>query len=246
MSHGIHLTPAQRAWYSKKWETQGDEMKREHPSTANEAFEARIEGTYFSAQMTRAHKEQRITTFPVEDGIGIETWWDLGMNDTTVIWFTQTVNREVRIVDYYENSGEGLAHYKDVLDARGYKYEAHHAPHDIEVRELGTGKSRKETAQKLGIDFQVVTKLPKEEQINAARDFIQYCWFHESRCDGGIKGLENYRKEWDDKNGCYKNKPLHNWASNPADAFMILAVGHNFIATGDVFRPSRPYKARAA
>jgi hypothetical protein len=227
--HGISLTDAQKHWYAKKWAVQGSEMKREYPSIPEEAFEASIEGAYFSSQFDRVYKEKRILNYPIEEGIPVDTWWDLGMNDTTAIWFTQTIGREIRLIDYYENSGEGLGHYASVLHEKGYLYGKHTGPHDIEVRELGTGKSRKETAEKkYRLKFEVAPKLGKEEQINAARDIFPSCWFHEANCAEGIKALENYRKAWDDKNGCYMSHPLHNWASNGADAFQILAVAHEF------------------
>jgi hypothetical protein len=240
--HSIELTDSQKAWYAKKWTIQGEDMKREHPSTPDEAFEARIEGAYFSSQFKRVYAEKRILLFPREDGIPVETWWDLGMNDTTVIWFTQTVAREIRVIHYYENSGEGLAHYADYLNDRadeGYRFGKHTAPHDISVRELGTGKTRLETAKKYGINFEPAEKLPKDDQIAAARDIIQYCYFHEKECARGIKALENYRKKWDDEAGCYKNKPHHNWASNGADAFQVMAVAHEFKDGTGHFTPNR-------
>ena len=245
---GIELTASQKAWYAKKWTTQGELMKREHPSTADEAFEASVEGAYFATQFARIYKENRILRFPVEDGIKVDTWWDLGMDDTTDIWFTQTVGREIRLIDFYEAAGEGLAHYAQVLDEKGYRYGRHVAPHDIEVRELGTGVSRKKTAKKYGISFEVAPKLSKLDQIQAARDILQHCYFHESNCvqksaDGkrqvGIPSLENYRKEWDDKLGCFRQQPLHNWASNGADAFLTLGVAHKFKTNTKHFTPNR-------
>jgi hypothetical protein len=244
--YGIALTDAQKAWYVKKWETQGDDMFREFPTTPEEAFRAAIEGAYFKTQLSDAYKQKRVITFPVEPGIPVDTAWDLGMNDTTAIWFSQTINREIRFVDFYQHSGEGLAHYRDVLDKKGHKYGNHWAPHDIEVRELGTGKSRREVAQKLGIDFKVAPKLAKEDQIAAARDLFPYCWFHESHCSEGVSALEEYRKEWDVKNGCWKSNPLHNWASNGADAFMIKAVTHNWGSNAAGYTPRRTGRTRRA
>ena len=229
-NHGIELTDGQKAWYTKKKELMGDKMKQEHPSTPDEPFEVQLEGAYFKSQFERIYKEKRIFPFiPVEDGVPVDTWWDLGISDTTAIWFTQDVGREVRVVDFYERSGEGLGHYASMLRSKGYEYGTHTAPHDIEVRELGTGVSRKETAlSKYQIDFEVAPKLPKVDQIEAARQLLQYCSFSERTCSEGIKALENYRKEWDEKWSCYRNRPLHNWASNPADAFEVLAVAHSF------------------
>jgi hypothetical protein len=220
----INLTDGQRAWYYLKWKLQGTDMKREYPSTFDEAFEASLEGAYFAQQFARVYRENRITVVPYEEGLPVYTAWDLGMDDTTDIWFAQRHGHQWRIIDFYENNGEGLAHYAQVLRDREYHYGGHFAPHDIEVRELGTGKTRKEQAAAYGIDFTVAPKLAKADQIEAARNFLQFCWFDETHCSEGIKGLEAYRKAWDDKNGCYKQEPLHDWASNPADAFLTLAV----------------------
>ena len=244
VKHKIILIAQQKAWYSKKWETQGEEMKREHPSTPEEAFEARVEGAYFASQFQRIYKEKRITLFPLEEGIPVDTWWDLGVNDTTDIWFTQTVGKEIRVFDFYENAGEGLPFYANYLRDTGYKFGIHTAPHDITVQEFGTGRTRLDIARKLGIDFEIAPKLLKDDnsgqdQISAARDILPHCIFHEKNCSDGIKGLENYRKEWDDRRGCYRNKPLHNWASNPADAFITMAVSHEFKTNLKDFAPNR-------
>lgn len=123
------------------------------------SFTAAVSGAYFGKLISKAEKEKRIGEVPVDEHVGVETWWDLGIGDSTAIWFAQRVNEEIHLIDYYENSGESLAHYADVLDEKNYAYERHIAPHDIQARELGTGKSRLEVAQDLGIDFEVAPKL---------------------------------------------------------------------------------------
>jgi hypothetical protein len=237
----IDLTENQKAWYYLKWKLQGTDMKREYPSTFDEAFEASLEGAYFARQFERIYREGRITHVPYEEGYPVHTFWDLGMNDTTDIWFAQKILNQWRIIDFYENNGEGLSHYAQVLRSKGYEYGSHYAPHDIEVRELGTGKTRKEQAEAYGIAFSVAPKLPKADQIEAARNILQHCWFDEAKCNDGIKGLEAYRKAWDDRNACYKNDPLHDWASNPADAFEVFAVMSSDIGrkSSSGFRPRR-------
>lgn len=244
--HHITLNAQQKAWYSKKWETQGDEMKREHPSTPEEAFEARIEGAYFTSQFQKIYKEKRITVFPLEEGYPVDTWWDLGVraSDTTAIWFTQTIGHMIHVFDFYENYNEGLPFYKDYLRDAGYKFGKHTAPHDINNTEWGTGKTRVEKALELGIDFEIAPRLRKDiqndaDQISAARSIFPHCIFHEVNCADGIKALENYRREWDDKRGTYRDKPYHNWASNPADAFITMAVAHEFASIAADFTPKR-------
>jgi hypothetical protein len=190
------------------------------------SFEGVQFGAYFGKQLKQAEDEGRITKVSYEPGIGVETWWDLGIGDSTAIWFTQSIGREVRIIDYYEASGEGFPHFAKTLQARPYVYSRHHAPHDIEVRELGTGRSRKETAQSLGIVFETVENLPLEDGIEAARSFISRCWFDKDKCSRGLTALQSYHKAFDEKLNDWKSYPHHDWSSHAADAFRYLAVGH--------------------
>ena len=132
----------------------------------------------------------------------------------------------MRLIDYYENSGEGLPHYVKVLVDRDYIYGHHWAPHDIRVKELGTGKSRLETAANLGIKFDVVRKLPVDDGIHAARLLLPRCWFDEEKCRKGIEALTFYRRDYNERMQQYSDTPLHDWASHGADAFRGLAVRH--------------------
>jgi len=225
--HGIKLDGPQKAWYSKKWVTQGDLMKREHPSTPEEAFEAAIEGAYFATQFQKVYREGRIRSVPYDSDYPVDTWWDLGVGDDTSIWFKQTIAKQIRFIDYYANSGEGLDHYAGILEDRGYNYGTHVAPHDIEVRELGArgAKTRKQTAyDEYGLKFVTAPRLPKDDQIAAARGTLAVSWFDEEKTPEGVKGLENYRKEWDPTRATWRNTPYDNWAAHPADAFETGSV----------------------
>lgn len=189
--------------------------------------EPKIEGAYYTNQIQQAEKEGRITSVPYESMVPVDTWWDLGMNDTMSIWFTQTVGREIRVIDYFAAEGEGFTYYKTILNERGYTYGTHYMPHDIEVRELGTGVSRKETCESLGISpLSVVAKLSVEDGIEAVRNIFSKCWFDKEKCKEGLYALKNYRKERDEKRDTWKNHPEHNWASHAADAFRYFAVGY--------------------
>jgi hypothetical protein len=150
----------------------------------------------------------------------------LGIGDSTAIWFVQTLYNEIRLIDYYETSGEGLPYYRRYLDGKEYNYGSHYAPHDIEVRELGSGRSRLEIARSLGIDFQVIQKLRVEDGIEAARAVFPRCWFDKEKCEQGLDALASYRKEWDVKRQEFKQRPYHDWASHAADAFRYFAIGH--------------------
>jgi hypothetical protein len=196
------------------------------------SFDVPIQGSYYGTQLMQAEQEKRITTIPIDSAIPVHTFWDLGVGDSTAIWFMQHVRNEMRFIDYYETNGEGLQHYIKVLQDKGYIYGDHYAPHDIEVRELGTGKSRKETAQSLGINFRVAPNLPLDDGISAVRSILSQCWFDEIRCEKGLSTLRSYHKEFDDKNETYKDRPTHDWSSHGADAFRYFAVSYRKIDEG--------------
>lgn len=241
----VSLDRDQKFWYMNKEKMLGEDVKREHPSTPEEAFEEAIEGTYFNREFSKIRDEKRITKVPLEDSFEVFTAWDLGVNDVTAIWFFQMVGKEIRLIDYFEEHGEGLSFYRDILWEKKYRYGKHLAPHDIAVRELGTGKTRLETAQNLGIDFIVVPRVQnKNDSIQAARSILNKCWFDEEKCDQGIKRLENYRKEWNDKAGTWKRTPRHDENSNGADAFQCLAMGFDMISKRKFIKPIRVDKRK--
>ena len=200
------------------------------------SFTAAVSGSYYGKLITKADNEKRITTVPIDEHVGVETWWDLGIGDSTAIWFAQRVGEEIHLIDYYENSGESLMHYADVLEDKGYAYERHIAPHDIQARELGTGKSRLEVSAELGIDFEVAPKLEVDHGIESVRNVLPYCWFDREKCKLGIDAMRQYRKQWDEKNQVFKNKPLHDWCSHAADAFRYGCV-HDPVTSSDWDRP---------
>ena len=188
------------------------------------SFTAAVSGSYYGRLITKADSERRITSVPLDSNVGVETWWDLGIGDSTAIWFAQRVGKEIHLIDYYETSGESLAHYADKLEEKGYAYSNHIAPHDIMARELGTGKSRIEVASDLGIQFEVAPKLEVDHGIETVRNYLSHCYFDREKCKVGLDALRQYRKQWDDKNQVFKNKPLHDWCSHAADAFRYGCV----------------------
>jgi hypothetical protein len=236
---GIKTTAAQQAWYAKKAEVLQDDMKREYPSTPEEAFEQSIEGAYFARQMQFLRQEGRLTSeVQVNPALPVYTAWDLGMDDAMAIWFVQVVGREVHLVDYLEDSGEGIEYYANKLNEKGYRYGGHFGPHDLAVRELGTGISRADVAKQYGINFEIVPRISNEaEGIQAVRLFLPMCWINEDACDDGVKALDNYRKEWDEKRGAYKDRPRHDWASHGAKALETLARSSIFQRTSLMHQP---------
>ena len=176
--------------------------------------------------MVELEDKDRVTRVPYDPALPVHTAWDLGINDSTAIWFAQIFRGgAVNVIDYYENTGFGLDHYAEVLRQKDYHYGDHLAPHDIEIRELGSGKSRLETAFSLGIRFKVIPKMKVADGINAARLLMPKCYFDKDNCAVGIEMLKQYRQEWDEKRKIFRDQPRHDFTSHAADAFRYLAIG---------------------
>jgi hypothetical protein len=226
---GIKLDDEQKNWYIAREVTQKEDMKREYPSTPEESWQTSNEGFYYSKQMTQALIEKRIGFIPYDNAIPVYTAWDLGYNDSNAIWYFQVYNKEIRLIDYDEGSGESLMHWLGVVKSKPYTYEKHLAPHDIMVHEYTSGMTRQAAARKMGLNLIPVSKVDLIPGIDQVRNILNRCFFDAKKTDKGIRCLENYKKEWDDKNGCWRKHPLHNWASHGADAFRTLATGLNFV-----------------
>jgi hypothetical protein len=246
-SRGVVFTREQRAWYVKKSEQQGDKMKQEHPSHPDEAFEASVEGAYFGKQMLKMRSEGRICRIPVLDK-PVYTTWDLGVGDAMTISFWQDLGLERRLIDYYENSGEGFGFYAKVLNERGYNYAEHFMPHDADQRRLGKdAKSAKQHAEEVGIKpVRVVPRIASEQDgIEASRAYFPTVWIDEERCSRLIDCLDSYRKEWDDRLGTWKDKPLHDWSSHGYKSFETAAVRKPVLPKNDNGPISIPKMATA-
>jgi phage terminase large subunit len=192
------------------------------------SFEAPVAGSYYGKLITTARTEGRITRVPWEPKLPVHTAWDIGVSDATSIWFYQQYGLEIRIIDYFESSGEGLPYYAKKLKEGHrafYVYGKFNAPHDISVKEFGTGRSRIEIARDLGIKFWPVPKHAIEDGIEAVRSILPRCWFDEQKCEQGIEALNQYHKEWDELRLVFKDAPMHDWSSHGADAFRTLGWG---------------------
>jgi hypothetical protein len=193
------------------------------------SFDVPLQGAYYATQFDQLDRERRIRGVLPEKRLPIHTAWDLGISDATTVWFFQQTGQEVRLLNYMEVTGEGLV--TPIADAARWIREqgcvpgTNYGPHDITVRELGTGKSRLEVARSLGFPFRIVRKHAIPDGIEAVRNFLPRCFFDANRCERGLSALRSYRKEWDDANKTYKNRPVHDWASHGADAFRYLAYG---------------------
>ena len=248
--HGISLSAAQRAWYVKKSDTQLEDMKREYPSTPEEAFEASVEGAYYAQQMAKAELQQRIGSFSADPGYKVNTAWDIGIGDDTAIWCFQIMPGVVRLLGYYSNSGEGLPHYLDKLEMmgaeKGWTFGTHYMPHDIQVRSWTDGMTRIEMMlrevhkRRLGKHVVKVPNHRVEDGINSTRRLLGICQFDAGPTSEGIKCLKNYRKDWDGERGVWKDRPRHDSASHGADAFRSLALSYKDVPIEPAL-PDGPY-----
>jgi len=187
------------------------------------SWTAAIQGAYYGRLLEEAEKESRIGKVQHDTGALVETWWDLGIGDSTAIWFVQRIGAELRVIDYYENNGESLGHYANVLQDKAkeneWNYGDHVFPHDVRQRSLDTGRTRVETLQNLGVEPTIIPQMKVEDGIEAVRRKLKNCWFDEMKCRRGIDALRQYRSQYDEKNQVFKLRPVHDWASHAADAF---------------------------
>lgn len=230
---GIKLDGQQKAWYAKMRDEVGhDDIFREYPSTPEEPFFVSNVGAYFRHEMTKVRLDGRICHVPHDPSRPVNTWWDIGVDDETAIWFHQTDGLRHWFIDYYEVSQEGLSHCLKVLadkrDAKHYLYGKHYGPHDLEVREWANPQlqTRAQIAASQGFKFEVVPRIEnKADSIEAGRRFLSMCWFDEENCQRGIACLDNYQKTWNKSLSIYTGEPLKNGFDHGADAFQTGARG---------------------
>lgn len=221
-------------WRENPWFP--DELRREMEACKRDNYnkylhiwegetKAAVEGAIYGEQLEAA--KSRILNIPVETSVPVHTFWDLGRNDTTAIWFMQRVGLEHRFIDCYEGRLTGLDHYAKVLKDKGYLYGNHYLPHDVEVTELSTNTTRRETLLELGIKpIVIVPRVARlNEGVEQTRQAFASCYFDKTRCADGLKALRNYQYIWDEKFNVFRETPLHNWASNYADAFRQYGQG---------------------
>lgn len=222
-----NLNPREITYYYQKWQSLNqdwDETNKEFPTTVEEAFNAAVRGSYYADVIAEARRDKRITKVPYKAGWPVHTFWDLGMSDSTVIGFFQKIGMEIRWIDTYENSGEAFEHYVEILQGKGYVYGDHYAPHDVAAESLQTGHSLLDVARRLGVRFKVVPRMDINEGIQAVRRRFKELWIDEEKCKDALDKLSLYRKQWDEKKGEYKSKPLHDFTSHIADMVRYWAI----------------------
>lgn len=188
-------------------------------------------GAYYTQWITSAEIEGRVENFTIQRNLPVMTFWDIGIGDSTAIWFLQVDGNKLKMVYYYENNGQGFDHYNqklhEVSSMFGFKYVAHFGPHDMANRQWGaTLKSTLAIARECGINFRITPKLSKQEGIEAVRRIFKDVWIHKVYCEHGLEALRHYKKEWNEDLRDYHDKPLHDWSSHAADAFRYFSVAY--------------------
>lgn len=227
---GIFLDLEQRAWWVKKLEILQEDMYREHPSFPEEAFRAAIIGAYYGTTMTTLRQKGRITSVPHQPGFPVHTSWDLGMHGFMCIWFFQRIGMETLVIDYIQDNKEGLDYYTKLMKEKEYSYGNHYLPHDVRVKEMTSGKTRRRRLNELGVRPIIEIERPRNteqflDQVEETRSFLTSCWFDEGKCHSGVVCLENYRRQWDDTLATFKTTPLEDRHAHGADALRSGAVG---------------------
>lgn len=241
----IKLDDNQRAWYAKKSETQGKKMKQEYPSTPKEAFEQAIEGAVYGDQMTWLREHGRLGVVPLDPNFPVNTFWDFGVADATAIWFHQEVGTQHRWFYYTEKSGKSLSYWwREVCEAHrlrhGYSWGKHYLPHDADAEILGENITTKARILE-GLGMRNIIVVPRVANLSTGIDITRTAlggnhWFYDKCPDEslgedmgaglGIKCLDGYQYEWDDKRGVWSADPAHNWASHGSDAWRQFAQGY--------------------
>jgi hypothetical protein len=189
------------------------------------SFNAAVEGSYYGQILNDLETKNHIQEIPRDDLCRTITAWDLGMGDSTAIWVAQIAGSEIRLIDYYENNGVGLDKYVSWLRDNNWASAEHILPHDVQVRELGSGKSRLEVLQEAGLNVRIASRMSVDDGIQAVRRLLPRCWFNVPAVKQGLDCLRNYRREYDEKRKVFYDRPLHDWSSHGSDAFRYLAIG---------------------
>lgn len=224
-----NLSDKEITYYYMKWLSLNQDwnsLHKEYPTTPEEAFEVIVEGSYYGEEMGRMDRDGRIGIVPHDKALKVHTVWDLGVGSNLAVGFFQrTREGQLRMIDYFQGQGsDGMPEAIIALLRKPYAYGYHFGPHDLEATDVSTGKSRRETAKKLGINFKVVPDISVEDGINAAQVTLSQLWVDKEKCREWINAMRSYCREWDEKRGSYKDIPFHNWASHGADMFRYAAI----------------------
>ena len=197
------------------------------------SFSTGMKGSFYMDNIDRCHSEGRISTYDYDDTLAVDTFWDLGVDDSTAIWFRQKIGNQIRFIDYYEASGKDLQHFVQVLDAKGFRYGTHYLPHDAQQRSLQTGTTTANMLEdmlrqtRMSSDIWVLERLPVQDGINAVRSRFSRYHFDAAKCAEGIKKLELYHRRWDKRRSVFLKEPVHDGNSHAADALRMEAISED-------------------
>lgn len=224
----IKLNYSDNPWFPEVLRLEMEEMKLKDYKTYLNVWEgecrAALEGAIYANELRLATEDRRISNVPYANEAPVHAFFDIGWADNTSIWFAQKTGLEYRLLSYYENSQQPIEHYLQHLQSKHYKYHTIWLPHDARAKSLQTGRSIEEVVRNAGFNVEIVPQLSVIDGINAARTIFSQCWFDKQECTDGINALRHYQYEFDKERDTNKKKPLHNWASNGADAFRYFAV----------------------
>lgn len=241
-----NLTNKEITYYYFKWlslNKDWNSLHKEYPTTPEEAFEVIVEGSYYGEEIGRMEREGRISILPHDKALKVHTVWDLGVGKNLVVGFYQrTRDGQLRKIDYWQGDGsDGMPEAITAISRKPYIYGYHFGPHDLEATDVSTGKSRRETAQKLGITFRMVPDISIDDGINAAQVTLSQLWVDKENCKEWLRSMKNYCREWDDKRGSYKDIPFHNWASHGADEFRYASIVADKMSNDIMNLMNRPF-----
>ncbi len=208
------------------------------------SFDRGIEGAFYGRLIDKAREDKRIGNVGWEPRSNVNTTWDVGFGDSTSVIFWQVVGSEVRIIDFYENQGEGMVHYAKMLQERKYLYGSHFFPHDAGSGSIQTGKTLVTVARELGLNVTVLKRDDISVGIEAARSLLSVCFIDAIKCSHLIKCLENYHKKFNEKTNCYSETPVHDWSSHASDAFRYVAMSRQHYGGSGVSSSLTPDKIR--
>ena len=193
------------------------------------SFSAGLPGAYYAKQIDKLEADGRIAFVPYNPQRQVHTAWDLGRNDATAIWFVQSNGTGWDVIDYYANTSVGIDHYVRELKDRAYNYGEHLLPHDADNEHLvSTSGSIAATVKAMapGWKVRIVPRTKSvANDINEVRQILPLCRFDKDKTAKGLDALRSYRRVWDEKLKAYRDTPLHDWASDPSDAFRTFAIG---------------------
>lgn len=188
------------------------------------SFNRGVEGSYYGRLVERCRNERRICSVPYETRSPVHTAWDIGYGDSTAITFWQEIGGEIRIIDFYEAQGEGIAHYVKLIQSKPYVYGSHYFPHDAGSGSIQTGRTLQDVAYEQGLKT-ILLERENDIQIGieAVRALLSIAYIDETKCRHLIKCLENYHKKFNDKTQAYSEAPVHDWCSHAADSVRYMA-----------------------